>query len=495
MASIKAKMAGPDKLHLEKPHTVPSSLDKEVYPLHWRPASVEDPPDIGGLPSLDDALYLFETVKHHLDQHYRFFNEDCFTQHLHEFYSTNSLQKATENGLWFVQFLLVLAFGNAFLLRTRSARDPPGSRFFVRAMSLLPDHTTIWKDGILAVEVLALAALYLYSIDHREAAHVYVGQAIRIAQLDGLHTELPEDELGIQTVARCRNLWWTLYVMDRHISSSLGLPFMTQDSDITTALKPGIPGSRHDTTLSLHVKLSYLFSTILTSDEKCVLVATRPLLLSVLKERLDRLGGREDDWQSFLAPTKALISTGIKSALKTLQILADENSQLEVFLPFEMEVTYGAAIHLLIANSLFPKATDKDNFIEEAHNVLDEMIFKGNRLATARKTELAHLEGLFAELTVRVEQYGLQTLSLATPEQLHSNVEGQPSHMQVLHTEGHRQFDLGGIPNCLDTSPSMPNLAGGVELLDDIGISSYEFLSIIDQIGGTERSILDSRAS
>jgi hypothetical protein len=61
---------------------------------------------------------------------------------------------------------------------------------------------------------------------------------------------------------------------------------------------------------------------------KCVVVATRPLLLSILKERLERLGQREDDWQSFLAPTKVLISTGIKSALKTLQILTDENSLL-----------------------------------------------------------------------------------------------------------------------------------------------------------------------
>ena len=91
-----------------------------------------------------------------------------------------------------------------------------------------------------------------------------VVQAIRIAQLDGLHTELPEDELGVKTVNRCRNLWWTLYVMDRHISSSLGLPMAIQDSDITTVLNSAREGSRHDATLSLHVKLSYLFTSILS---------------------------------------------------------------------------------------------------------------------------------------------------------------------------------------------------------------------------------------
>jgi proline utilization trans-activator len=163
-----------ESLHLESPYRTPSSLNQEVYKLRWRPARAEDPPDISGLPSIDDALYLLNTVKHHLDQHYQFFDEESFIKQLQEFYSDNSLQKATENRLWFVHFLLVLAFGNAFLLRSRNTRSPPGSKFFLRAMSLLPDYADLWTEGILAVEVLALAGLYLYSADHRESAHVHV---------------------------------------------------------------------------------------------------------------------------------------------------------------------------------------------------------------------------------------------------------------------------------------------------------------------------------
>lgn len=59
-----------------------------------------------------------------------------------------------------------------------------------------------------------------------------------------------------------------------------------------------------------------------------MIVATRPLLLSVLKERLEKLCQGEEDWRSFLALTKPLISTGIKSAVKTLQVLASEDSPL-----------------------------------------------------------------------------------------------------------------------------------------------------------------------
>ena len=69
-----------ESLHVETPFRVPSSLDKEVYPLRWRHAPEEEPPDISGLPSIDDALYQFNTVKHHLDQHYRFFDEESFTR-------------------------------------------------------------------------------------------------------------------------------------------------------------------------------------------------------------------------------------------------------------------------------------------------------------------------------------------------------------------------------------------------------------------------------
>jgi proline utilization trans-activator len=61
---------------------------------------------------------------------------------------------------------------------------------------------------------------------------------------------------------------------------------------------------------------------------QCVIIATRPLLLSVLKERLEKLCHAEEDWHNFSALPKSLISIGIKSAVKTLQILCDENSFL-----------------------------------------------------------------------------------------------------------------------------------------------------------------------
>lgn len=66
----------------------------------------------------------------------------------------------------------------------------------------------------------------------------------------------------------------------------------------------------------------------LNKSTQCIIVATRPLLLSVLKERLEKLGREEEDWQKFLTLPKSLISIGIKSAEKTLQIIGSENGVL-----------------------------------------------------------------------------------------------------------------------------------------------------------------------
>ena len=52
--------------------------------------SADDPPDISGLPSLDHALYLSETVKFHLGQSYRLYNEDEFIHNVREFYYGDS---------------------------------------------------------------------------------------------------------------------------------------------------------------------------------------------------------------------------------------------------------------------------------------------------------------------------------------------------------------------------------------------------------------------
>ncbi|RDK45493.1 hypothetical protein M752DRAFT_324424 [Aspergillus phoenicis ATCC 13157] len=527
-----------EKLQIVSHCSAPDLFDGDLYPIHWTPMSVNEHPDVSNLPSMDYALYLFNTVKFHLGHNFRLLDEANFVHHTQQFYRGDAAKEASNNRLWFVQFLLVLAFGNAFLLPMgyRSSGDnkePPGAKFFVRAVSLMPDPTTLSRSGFVAIEVLALTGLYLYCIDHRSSAYSYIGHAIRIAQMDGMHTQLPEDELGAETVARSRDLWWTLYVLDRHISSSVGASMTLQDSDITTLLDP--PGTTTQSNATLGLLLGTFLETtrsilqVLASQaqdiegiievnfqnsvdamskgtrhvtllyHQCVIVATRPLLLSVLKERLDRLGHGPEDWQSIVAPTDGLIRAGIKSAIKTLQILMDEDNLLDVFLPFDMEFTYGAAMHIAMAGAVFPNVTEGENqnCMNDAHLILDQMIQRGNKLAAARKSELVQLEKLFREVAERIERRGLETLTLPTSlAAVPPQSELGSDYLIAGRVERSQEpGDLAACPVPLTSVPGSPSVlaqASSLGFLDSIGISSYEFFSLVNQIGQTEGcSVLD----
>lgn len=55
-----------------------------------------------------------------------------------------------------------------------------------------------------------------------------------------------------------------------------------------------------------------------------MIIATRPLLLSVLKERMENLDRPEEEWQDFFVLPRNLVSIGIRSAVKSLEILSDD---------------------------------------------------------------------------------------------------------------------------------------------------------------------------
>lgn len=148
-------------------------LDGDIYQIDWNDTGVLDPLSINGLPSLDYALYLFEVTRFHLGQIYRLFEADSFRARMHDLYRCRDPAATETSRIWFVQFLLVLAFGKAFVSR-KNCPHPPGSRFFARAMCAMPKHLTMGKDCFVLMEALALASLYLYAVDYREDAHIKV---------------------------------------------------------------------------------------------------------------------------------------------------------------------------------------------------------------------------------------------------------------------------------------------------------------------------------
>lgn len=141
-----------------------------------------------------------------------------------------------------------------------------------------------------------------------------------------------------------------------------------------------------------------------------------------------------------------------------------------------------------MANALFPHLDDGKTYSQQAHSILDEMVFKGNRVAQMRKSELSHLETLFDELVQHAERRGLQPLSLSVPPETEielGNISCEDGHGggYPTHTEP------AAVPMAKDPPPLSPQLHSGTtnhEFLGNIGISSYEFLSIMDQMGNPD---------
>ena len=79
---------------------------------------------------------------------------------------------------------------------------------------------------------------------------------------EGMHTQMPVEHLGENVVQRCRKIWWTVYILDREMTSLMGLPQSLSDDHINTLL-PEFPGSLQRTAgINMHIKLSRIIAEI-----------------------------------------------------------------------------------------------------------------------------------------------------------------------------------------------------------------------------------------
>lgn len=135
-----------------------------------------------------------------------------------------------------------------------------------------------------------------------------------------------------------------------------------------------------------------------------------------------------------------------------------------------------------MTDMIFPDEANSQNYTTMALSILDELISKGNKVAESRKAELTHLEALCHEVTLQSEQGGLQALTLAGPQgsQIVENnhTSGGPSvpvpepQTSTILAE-HQQASSASFDS---------QTATNIEFLDNIGISSYDFQSIVDQM-------------
>lgn len=79
-----------------------------------------------------------------------------------------------------------------------------------------------------------------------------------------MHTNMQDNGLDQEYVQRCRNVWWTVYILDRQMSTSMGVPVGLRDEDISASF-PIFSMSSKGLALELNVKLSGILSQIMNS--------------------------------------------------------------------------------------------------------------------------------------------------------------------------------------------------------------------------------------
>lgn len=72
-------------------------------------------------------------------------------------------------------------------------------------------------------------------------------------------------DLDDSVVERCRKIWWTIYILDRQMTSLLGVPIALREDDISARL-PSFSGSSYDATIyDIHVRLSKVMAQVVKS--------------------------------------------------------------------------------------------------------------------------------------------------------------------------------------------------------------------------------------
>ncbi|KAF4442228.1 transcription factor [Fusarium austroafricanum] len=386
----------------------PWHLDGSAFRLHWRPLMPDEQPDVSNLPPSDYAYFLIQTARFYLGPLASLIDEAEFLQHFKELYK-DAPAKAASCKLWYAQYLLMIAFGKAFLGGKSVDGSPPGYQYAARAMPLMPELAGIALDPVLSVQALTLAAIYFQSIDMRVAAYQHIGQALRICVLSGFHRHMPEEAVGAQHSKRCHVIFWVVYMLDQEFAALIGATSAIRDEDITNKLPSQADNSLSSLSLTLHVQLARLIARLLGKQSKTQL--THGL--------------------SLLPPVASLIQSCVSSAqaiLKTLRALADEDL-IEAFLPFQIEYASSSTFLLHLIPIICPTLLSDDSWRDDARYVFDTLIAKGSLIAPLRKVELEQLEQKLSALT--------PASNIVTPE-----ISAELNHGNEIQEDENEEQDL-----------------------------------------------------
>lgn len=157
-----------------------------------------------------------------------------FEQGIEELYRAGSAQSAPLSFLSTV--FAVLALGSLFIPDVPTERSYRGAELLEVSRKIMDP----WNDNFVLddARTLLLQTMFLNEMNLKSAAWACLGNAVRVAQDIGLHSEfgpwpVVEGEMR-------RRTWWTIYILDRTLAVELGRPLLIDDVDCDVSLPAGV---------------------------------------------------------------------------------------------------------------------------------------------------------------------------------------------------------------------------------------------------------------
>ena len=133
---------------------------------------------------------------------------------------------------------LCLQYGYTFIPRDASSLDSSsddatmaGRWYYRRAQSLLT--ADLESPTITTLQCLIFSITYLCCASFQNMAHIVMAQAVRTAQILGLHLEPPRDMPASERELRKR-IWWSLWTTEAKSAAKLGRPISVDRRQVTT---------------------------------------------------------------------------------------------------------------------------------------------------------------------------------------------------------------------------------------------------------------------
>ncbi|KAH6850304.1 fungal-specific transcription factor domain-containing protein [Chaetomium sp. MPI-CAGE-AT-0009] len=127
------------------------------------------------------------------------------------------------------------------IVQKQLTAQPDRAELFFRSARSMCDPSTGFEDAdFWSIQSLSLMTLYMLIVSKRNRAYAYLGMAVRSAFALGLHREeTMRDVIFTPIEMRVRrNLWKTLFILDRFLAATLGRPTAISEDDCSCNISP-----------------------------------------------------------------------------------------------------------------------------------------------------------------------------------------------------------------------------------------------------------------